>query len=202
MHAFWTAFIFIFMAEMGDKTQFMTLAMAAKYKGRIVLAGVTLGTMVISLVSVALGETVGKFLPVFWINLLAGVAFIIFGGLELKGEDAEAEAEAEESKAGADQVKEKFGRFGPVMTIATTFFVAELGDKTMLATVAIAGREGSFIGVWLGSTVGLVAANALAIFAGKALKQKLSAKTLRYCVAAVYIISGILAIVEAFRVKA
>jgi Ca2+/H+ antiporter, TMEM165/GDT1 family len=199
MHAFWTAFIFIFMAEMGDKTQFMTLAMSAKYRGRIVLAGVTLGTLVISLVSVALGATVGKLLPTAWISILAGTAFIIFGLLELKGEDAEeGKTEADEAgKAG----KDKLARFGPILTIATAFFVAELGDKTMLATVAIASREGSFVQVWLGSTVGLVAANALAIFAGKALSQKLSAKTLRYCVAAVYIISGIVAIVEGLRAK-
>src|ERR1700722_8763308 len=124
MHAFWTAFVFIFMAEMGDKTQFMTLAMSAKYKGRVVLAGVTLGTLVISLVSVALGQTVGKLLPTFWINILAGTAFIIFGLLELKGDDAEeAEGETNEDRKTA---KDKLGRFGPIVTIATTFFVAEL----------------------------------------------------------------------------
>jgi Ca2+/H+ antiporter, TMEM165/GDT1 family len=173
--------------------------MSAKYKGRIVLAGVTLGTLVISLVSVALGQTVGKLLPTFWINMLAGTIFIIFGLLELRGDGAE-EGEAKTDQDGKTD-KDKFGRFGPIVTIATTFFVAELGDKTMLATVAIASREGSFVQVWLGSTVGLVAANALAIFAGKALSQKLSAKTLRYCVAAVYIISGILAIVEGLKVR-
>ncbi|MDR3615795.1 MAG: TMEM165/GDT1 family protein [Candidatus Obscuribacterales bacterium] len=205
MSAFWKAFILIFMAELGDKTQFMTLAMATKYKALDVMLGVTIGTTLVSLLSVALGSTVGRILPMFWIAMLAGVAFITFGLLELKG-DSESEIEEAEEKVlelSNDQgpSSKKGLRFGPILTIAGTFFLAELGDKTMLATVAIASREGAFIQVWLGSSLGLVASNALAIFAGKAVGTKVSANTLRYVISAVYIISGILSIVEGFKHK-
>jgi putative Ca2+/H+ antiporter (TMEM165/GDT1 family) len=205
LSAFWKAFILIFMAELGDKTQFMTLAMATKYKALDVMLGVTIGTSLVSLLSVALGSTVGRILPLFWIAMLAGVAFITFGLLELKGDSA---SEIEEEEKKVLEVSNEQGAsgkkgisFGPILTIAGTFFLAELGDKTMLATVAIASREGAFVQVWLGSSLGLVASNALAIFAGKAVGTKVSASTLRYVISAVYIISGVLSIVEGFKHK-
>jgi len=86
--------------------------------------------------------------------------------------------------------------------VATTFFFAEMGDKTMLATVVIAGREHNYFWqVWVGSALGLVLANALGIVAGKALASKISAKAMRYMVAAIYLVSGGLAIAEAFKHK-
>ena len=186
------------MAEMGDKTQFMTLAMSAKHSSTVVLAGVTLGTMLVSLLSVLLGQTVGSFLSHFWINLLAGIAFIGFGLWSLRG-DAEEEAEDVSKDDKADAPGKK-GKLRPIIAVATAFFIAELGDKTMLATVVIAGREHQhFWQVWAGSTLGLVLSNALGILAGKALASKLSANTLKYLIAGVYVISGVLAIWEAFR---
>ncbi len=191
MHAFWTAFIFIFLAEMGDKTQLMTLALSTRYKSALVMAAVIVGTLAVTFVSAAVGSTVGKLLPFFWIDMFAGALFILFGLLELKGEDVE----REESEA----TKIKTGRFGPIAAIAAAFFVAEIGDKTMLATIAIAGHEANFLQVWLGSTGGLVSANALAIGAGKAIGKKLSGKTLRYSIAAVYIFSGLLAVIDGLQ---
>lgn len=189
MAAFWTALVYVFLAEIGDKTQLMTLAFAARYRGRTVLAGVTVATALINLISVGLGVGVGKLLPVFWINIIAGLAFIAFGIWELKPEDEDAEEISE-------------GKFGPLMTVIVAFFCAELGDKTMLAAVAIASRQPQFFQVWLGSTVGLVASNALAIVAGKLVKERLSAKRLKMAIAVVYIISGLAAIAEAVRHRA
>jgi putative Ca2+/H+ antiporter (TMEM165/GDT1 family) len=120
-------------------------------------------------------------LPIFWVNLLAGIAFIIFGILELRGE-----------KDDDDQSPK--GHFGPFMTITLSFIMAEMGDKTMLATFAIATREHNFVQVWAGSTLGLFSCNALAIVAGHFLKNYLSSKKLKYGIAAIYIFSGLAAI--------
>lgn len=205
MAAFWTAFVLIFIAEMGDKTQFMTLAMSARYSSLVVMSGVFIGTLLVSLLSVVLGETVGRLLPYFWINLLAGIAFIAFGIFTLTGhgeEEAEETLEKEESDDQAVDSPKQKKRFklNPVLTVASTFFVAELGDKTMLATVAIAGREYQYFWqVWAGSTLGLVLSNALGLVAGKALANKLSAKTLQYSIAAIFCLSGCLALWEAFK---
>jgi putative Ca2+/H+ antiporter (TMEM165/GDT1 family) len=96
----------------------------------------------------------------------------------------------------------KSSKVRAILGIATTFFLAELGDKTMLATVVIAGREHNFFWqVWAGSTVGLVLANALGIVAGKAIASKISERMMQYIVAAIYVISGGLAIFEAFKYK-
>ncbi len=193
MTAFFTALSLIFIAELGDKTQFMTLAFSARYKTPVVLIGVSIASFLVSLVSVAVGATLGIFLPTFWVSLLAGLAFIVFGVLELNAEDESAVELTEEKK---DQNARK--PLSPLVTIATTFFLAELGDKTMLATVAIATHQHEFFAVWLGASLGLIFSNILAIVAGKALGKKLSARTLKIAVATIFIISGIAAISRCF----
>jgi Ca2+/H+ antiporter, TMEM165/GDT1 family len=82
--------------------------------------------------------------------------------------------------------------------VAIAFFIAELGDKTMLATVTIASQQHSFIGVWLGSTLGMVVADGLAIIVGKVVGKKLPEKAIKYGSALVFIASGVFTIVEAF----
>lgn len=181
--AFWTALIYVFLAEMGDKTQLITLGFAARYKGRVVLVGVCIATALINLISVGLGAAVGKLLPVFWINVVAGLAFIALGIWELNFEHEDKEMISQ-------------SRFGPLMTVIVAFFCAELGDKTMLVAVAIASRQPEFFQVWLGSTIGLAASNALAIIAGKLVKERLSARGLKITIAVIYIISGLASIAE------
>jgi putative Ca2+/H+ antiporter (TMEM165/GDT1 family) len=187
MHAFWIALFIVFIAEMGDKTQFMTLSFSTRYRTSTVVAGVFLGTLVISLISALLGEALGGALPFFWINLLAGIIFIGFGFWSLRGKESKDEKPATQS------------RLGPLMTIAVTFFVAELGDRTMLATIMIASRERNFVGVWLGSTSGLALSNMLAIIVGRVMGKRLPEKALRYGTALIFIASGVLALIEAWR---
>jgi putative Ca2+/H+ antiporter (TMEM165/GDT1 family) len=184
--AFWTALFYVFIAEIGDKTQLMTVAFTARHKPLLVLSAVAVATAVINLISVGLGAVVGNVLSLFWINLLAGVAFIIFGIMELKSEDE-------------DNAKENSSKFGPFFTVMFSFFFAELGDKTMLAAFAIASKEQQFWQVWAGSTVGLVGSNALAVVAGSYLRKSLSARKLKIAIAVVYILSGALAIYEATK---
>lgn len=185
MKSFWTAFFLIFVAELGDKTQFMTLALSSRYPAAIVLLGVTLGTMLVSLVSVTLGEVLGHALPHTLMNILAGLAFIVFGLLSLIESQKEEKIEEKNITKGH--------RF-LWLTIALTFFVAELADKTMLATIAIASRDKNYFAIWLGSTLGLVASNCLAIVAGKAISKKLTGKAMHITAATIYIIAGALSI--------
>lgn len=179
MPAFWTALVYVFLAEMGDKTQLMTLGFAGRYNGSVVLAGVFLASALINLISVGLGVGFGALLPVFWINVVAGIAFILFGLWELRPEKQDEDHQSKENK------------FGPLVTVMVAFFCAELGDKTMLASVAIASKQPQFFQVWLGSTIALTAANALAIVAGKFVKERLSAKVIKIGVAALFVISGL-----------
>jgi putative Ca2+/H+ antiporter (TMEM165/GDT1 family) len=84
------------------------------------------------------------------------------------------------------------------MTVAVTFFLAEIGDKTMLATVTIASQQQSFIPVWLGSTVGMVIADGLAIIVGAVLGKRLPERLIQLIAALIFIGSGIFTIIEAF----
>ena len=185
MTAFWISLIYVFIAEMGDKTQLVALAFATKFKTWTVLAGVFVATFAVHLISVMLGEAVSLALPIFWIKILAGLSFIFFGLWTLRGDSLD-----------EDEVKEA-SRFGPFLTVAITFFLAELGDKTMLATITIASEQNQFFAVWIGSTIGMVLADGLAIIVGKIMGKNLPENLIKYVGAAVFLISGFWTLWEA-----
>jgi putative Ca2+/H+ antiporter (TMEM165/GDT1 family) len=159
------SFAVIFVAELGDKSQLMAMTFATRYKFWTVLAGITAATAVVHLASVAIGVLVGEQLPTTLINVLAGLAFIAFGLWTLRGDTL-----TEEEQAKASRINRS-----AFFAVAAAFFLAELGDKTMLATVTLATDNGWF-GTWIGSTVGMVAADALAIAVGAMLGKHLPEK--------------------------
>ncbi|PZF91192.1 TMEM165/GDT1 family protein [Micromonospora deserti] len=176
----------IFVAELGDKSQLMALTFATRFKPLPVLVGITVATAVVHLVSVAIGYGLGAALPTGWISLVAGLAFLGFGAWTLRGDSL---TDAERRKA------EKSSR-SAIVAVSVAFFLAELGDKTMLATITLATRYGWF-GTWLGSTVGMVAADALAILVGRMLGRRLPEKTIRYGAAVLFAGCGLWLILEA-----
>ncbi|MEU6023792.1 TMEM165/GDT1 family protein [Micromonospora sp. NPDC048871] len=176
----------IFVAELGDKSQLMALAFATRYRTMPILIGITVATALVHLASVAIGYGLGSALPTGWISLLAGVAFIGFGLWTLRGDTL---TEDEKRKAAR-------GGKSAVLTVGVAFFLAELGDKTMLATITLATQYGWF-GTWIGSTIGMVAADALAIIVGRLLGRKLPERTIKYGAAALFALSGIWLIVDA-----
>lgn len=186
MTAFWIAFFLVLVAEMGDKTQLVALAFATRYPTKTVLAGVFGATLLVHLLSVFIGEAASLALPIIWIKLLAGLSFIFFGLWTLRGDRLEDDEKLAET------------RFGPLLTVGITFFLAELGDKTMLATITIASQQQSFIGVWIGSTLGMVIADGLAIIVGKVLGKKLPEKLIKFGAALIFILSGVFTLAEAW----
>ena len=180
------SFAVIFVAELGDKSQLMALTFATRFRPWPVLIGITAATAVVHLVSVAVGYGLGATLPTGWIALIAGVAFLAFGAWTLRGDKLtdEEKSKAERSTGSA------------ILAVGGAFFLAELGDKTMLATITLATQYGWF-GTWVGSTVGMVAADALAILVGRLLGRHLPEKVIKYGAAALFAIFGIWLIVEA-----
>lgn len=170
---------------MGDKSQLVALAYATRYTWRTTLAGVSLATLLVHLASVGVGELLGVALPTFWIQLLAGVAFLGFGLWTLRGDTLD-----------EGDTRHAFS-FGPLLTVTATFFLSELGDKTMLATITLATRLQAWVGVWLGSTLGMVAADAAAILAGRALGARLPERAIRLAAAAVFLGFGAWTVAEA-----
>ncbi|GIF71004.1 TMEM165/GDT1 family protein [Asanoa siamensis] len=186
MAALAISFGVIFVAELGDKSQLMAMTFATRYRALTVLIGITAATAIVHLVSVAVGYGLGATLPTDWISLAAGVAFLAFAAWTLRGDSL---TEEEKSKA------QRSGR-SAVFAVGGAFFLAELGDKTMLATITLATQHGWF-GVWIGSTVGMVAADALAIVVGRMLGKRLPEKAIKWGAAALFVIFGIWLIAEA-----
>lgn len=167
-HAFFLSLGVIFVAELGDKSQLMALAFATRYKTVPVLIGITLATALVHLASVGIGAVLGAALPTRPINAVAALAFVGFGLWTLRGDEL-----TDDDTARANKTTKHV-----VIAVGTVFFLAELGDKTMLATITLATREGA-VGTWLGSTVGMVIADALAIVVGRAMGARLPGRTIK-----------------------
>ncbi len=185
MDALILSFVVIFVAELGDKSQLMAMTFATRFRFWTVLAGISAATAVVHLVSVAVGALVGVALPAKLISVLAAAAFIGFGLWTLRGDKL---SEDEEGKARSQR--------SAFFAVAIAFFLAELGDKTMLATIVLATDNGWF-GTWLGSTLGMVAADALAIAAGAVLGKKVPEKIIRTGAAVLFFLFAAWLLLEA-----
>jgi putative Ca2+/H+ antiporter (TMEM165/GDT1 family)/protein-S-isoprenylcysteine O-methyltransferase Ste14 len=184
--AFAVSFGVVFVAELGDKSQLMALTFATRYRTLPVLVGITIATAVVHLVSVAVGHGLGAALPTGWISLAAAVAFAGFGAWTLRGDTlSDAERRKAERSSGS-----------AVVAASVAFFLAELGDKTMLATITLATQYG-WAGVWAGSTLGMVAADALAIVVGRQLGRRLPERAVQIGAAALFFVFGASLAVEA-----
>ncbi|HEX2894438.1 MAG TPA: TMEM165/GDT1 family protein [Marmoricola sp.] len=185
MYAFLLSTTVIFVAELGDKSQLMALTFAARYRARDVLLGITVATAVVHLVSVGIGAFIGNQFADSQgvISVVAGVAFLAFAAWTLRGDSlSDDEADKARNSSGA-----------ALVAVGVAFFLAELGDKTMLATITLATKEG-WLGTWIGSTLGMVLADALAIGVGALLGKHLPERAIKYGAAAAFLVFGLLLI--------
>ncbi|NTW10501.1 MAG: TMEM165/GDT1 family protein, partial [Chlorobiaceae bacterium] len=125
----------------------------------------------------------GGRLPVEWIKFVAGIAFIAFGFWTLRGDHLD-----------DDEADCKTG-IHPFWLVFSTFFMAELGDKTMLSTVTLASTK-PFLPVWLGSTAGMVISDGLAIILGKMLHAKLPENAIKIGAAIIFFLFGVYGMYE------
>ncbi len=190
MDAFALSFGVIFLAELGDKSQLMALAFAARYRARTVLIAVSVATLIVHAGSVLVGRAFALVLPTALIEIAAGLAFFAFAGWTIRG-DSLGEGEEGRTRRG--------GRWA-MLTIGTAFFLAELGDKTMLATITLATTQEP-IGTWLGSTAGMVAADAVAIAIGALLGSRMPERAIRVFAAGAFVVFGILLVAEGLGLR-
>ncbi len=187
MYAFLLSTAVIFVAELGDKSQLMAMTFAARYRVRDVLIGITVATAVVHLASVGIGYWVGDAFADSQdtIAIIAGLAFLAFAAWTLRGDEL---TEDEAAKA-------KGATGAAILAVGVAFFLAELGDKTMLATITLATQHG-WLGTWIGSTLGMVLADALAIVVGAVLGRHLPEKVIKYGAATLFAVFGLLLIAE------
>jgi putative Ca2+/H+ antiporter (TMEM165/GDT1 family) len=151
----------IFLAELGDRSQLIAMTYALRYRWWVVLAGVGVAACLAHGAWVAIGHSLGWALPAQPMALCASVAFLVFAIWTWR----------ERANDGPEVGPVREPRFA-LPTIISSFLLAELGDKTTLATVALASRN-DWVGVWIGTTLGMVGADALAIAAGVLLHRRL-----------------------------
>jgi len=190
MSAFVSAFALstalIFFAELGDKSQLVALWFATRYRWWLVLAGVSAATLVVHLGSVAIGLAFDQLLPERVLYTVVGASFLFFGLWSLRGDSIDESGNHEKRMP-------VFGAFG---VVTVSFFLSELGDKTQLATISLAGGRDA-AGVWLGSTLGMVAADAMAIGVGLVAGSRLPERTLGKAAAVLFFVVGGVTIVHA-----
>jgi putative Ca2+/H+ antiporter (TMEM165/GDT1 family) len=189
LDAFWLSLVIVLLAELGDKSQLMALAFAARYPAWMVLVAVTVATLIVHAMSVVLGVAFALALPTDVINVVAGLAFFAFAAWTLRGDRLD---EKEQSRA------TRSTRWA-MLAIGTAFFLAELGDKTMLATITLATNNDP-VGVWLGSTAGMVIADAIAIAVGALLGARLPERAIKVFAAGAFVVFGTILVLEGLGV--
>jgi len=178
MPAFIASLLFVTLAEMGDKTQLLAMAFATRFPARTVLSAVFVATLLNHALAVAAGRLLTNVIPLDVISLTAALSFILFGLWTIRGDTLEGE-DAQRSS------------FGPFLTVAIAFFLAELGDKTQLATISLAVKYTNPIAVLLGTTAGMVVADGIGIIIGIVLGKRLPDTLIRLVSAGVFIFFGV-----------
>ena len=165
MLLFLKVFLTEFIAEMGDKTQLMLIALTSKYKLRDIILGTAAAILVLNGLAVLAGGFVSEFIPDWLIKVIAAFAFLYFAASTIAGDDDD---EEEEEEGGRSKIK-----FSP-LAVFCTFFVAELGDKTQLTAITFGANEGMNVAliVWIACSLGLFAADILGMLAGYLLRSK------------------------------
>jgi putative Ca2+/H+ antiporter (TMEM165/GDT1 family) len=173
------------LAEMGDKTQLLAFLLAARFKKPVpIILGILLATIVNHGFAGALGAWITTLLSPNALGWILGISFIAMAIWTLKPD----EIEEDEAKIA--------GRFGVFGATTITFFLAEMGDKTQIATVALAANYSSVILVVIGTTLGMMIADVPAVFIGTKFAQKVSMKLVHGIAAAVFAVLGVITLLN------
>jgi putative Ca2+/H+ antiporter (TMEM165/GDT1 family) len=168
----------VFLAELGDKSQLMSMTYALRHHWWVVLSGVAVAAFLVHGLAVAVGHFLGLTLPERPIAFAAAVSFFVFAAWTWR--------ERKDRRAAPAAPEHRF----VLLAVVSSYVLAELGDKTMLATVALASDQ-NWAGVWIGATVAMVLADGLAIAAGALLHRRLPERLLHGLASALFVLFGL-----------
>jgi len=178
MEALVQSFLLVFVSEMGDKTQLLALILAAKFRKPV---PILMGILVATILNHALASYVGTFVTHFVspeiLKWVLAATFIGFGLWMLVPDQ--------------DEGFEDKRQWGPFLTTAVAFFFAEMGDKTQLATVALGAKFAAPVAVTMGTTLGMMGADGLAVFFGHRFTHRVPMKWVHRIASALFILFGI-----------
>ena len=200
-----TALAIVFVAELGDKTQLLLLALATRHRPGPVLAGLVLGYATTTVLGVLVGAAVGTTLPRPAVQVGSGIVFLAFAvwtlmddGHDGDGGDGghDGDGDSDDGDRGAVAVHDQRNGVLLALSIAGALFVSELGDKSQLATATLAA-EGAPVLVGLGALLGIAAAGGLAVLAGRLLAGRIDATLLRRASAGLFAAFGVAMLLRA-----
>jgi putative Ca2+/H+ antiporter (TMEM165/GDT1 family) len=187
MQAFLVTTGIVALAEMGDKTQLLSLLLAARFRRPIpIIAGILAATLANHAGAGALGAWLPALIGMRALAWILAVSFLAMAFWTLIPDKA-------------DEAPEDSGRMGIFWTTTVAFFLAEMGDKTQLATVALAARYHAFLPIVAGSTLGMLLANAPVVYLGERVSRALPLKWIRLAAAAIFAGLGVAALWGALR---
>ena len=189
------ALVVVFIAELGDKTQLVALGFGARHRLSHVVIGMALAYIAAGAVSVVAGVVVGAALPTRAVSLLGGVLFLGFAFWTLRGGDGDHPVPDDAASQSEEPLIER-SSVAVVASVAVAMFVAEFGDKTMLATATLASR-GNAVAVFVGATIGIFLAGVLGAVVGRAVGQRLPERIIRIGASAVFAVFGVVLIATA-----
>jgi putative Ca2+/H+ antiporter (TMEM165/GDT1 family) len=185
MEAFWVSISSIAIAEIGDRTQLLSLVLAARYRRPWpIAAGILCATLANHAAAGLIGVWFGSLLRPKTLDLAVAVSMIGMALWTLKPDRLDEDAQPA-------------GAMGAFLATLTSFFLAEIGDKTQIATVALAAAYPSLISVVAGTTAGMMLANLPVVFMGKAFADRLPLKVIHYGAAALFAVLGIVFLARA-----
>jgi len=169
------------LAEMGDKTQLLSFVLAAKLKRRgPIILGILVATLANHFLAGAVGVWIGRLVSAETLRWIVALSFFAFALWALRPDSLDGERALPAT--------------GVFLATLVAFFLVEMGDKTQLATIALAARYDALVAVVLGTTLGMMIANVPAVWVGEALTQRVSMTAMRWVAAALFILLGVLAL--------
>lgn len=187
MESFLISLSSVAIAEMGDRTQLLALMLAARYRQPwSILAGVLIATLANHILAALIGVHLGRFLTPTRLDAVVGASMIGMALWTLKPD-------------ALDDESPRSARTSAFVATVIAFFVAEIGDKTQIATVALAAAYSNLFTVVAGTTAGMLFANVPAVFLGKAFSKRLPIIAIHYVASAMFLVLGALFIVRAIH---
>jgi putative Ca2+/H+ antiporter (TMEM165/GDT1 family) len=187
LEALLTSLGMVAVAEMGDKTQLLSFVLAARFRGRqwSIVAGIFAATLSNHLLAALLGDWIASTVSPVLLGWVLGLSFLGFAAWAMIPDTL-------------DESQQHPSRHGAFVTTLILFFLAEMGDKTQLATVALGARYANLGMVTMGTTLGMMVANVPAVLLGEKLCERIPLRKMRFIAAALFAIFGVLILVSVF----
>jgi putative Ca2+/H+ antiporter (TMEM165/GDT1 family) len=184
MQSFLVSTLVVALAEIGDKTQLLALVLATRFRRPVpVILGIFFATLANHAGAAAMGLWISRLLPPGILRWVMGLSFLAFAFWTLIPDKL-------------DDERQQQHRYGAFLTTLVAFFLVEIGDKTQVATVALAARFSAIASVVMGTTLGMLLANIPVVLLGHVAADRVPVNIVRYAAAAVFAVLGIVAIVD------